>query len=124
MVSCNEKLIQEPENLIDRDTMVSLLTDLAIVSAGKSVNIGALKTHDVDPTGFVFEKYGVDSLQFVESDQYYASLPMEYEKIYSEVETRLEKRQKNYEALKKERDSLAREKKEKKKGDNVLKKTP
>jgi hypothetical protein len=38
---------------------------------------------------YLFDKYGVDSLQFVQSDLYYASVPEEYEKIYKAVEERL-----------------------------------
>ena len=55
---------------------------------------------------YLFEKYGVDSLQFVESDRYYASIPVMYEEIYLEVKAELEKKHELIKAAKQRKDSL------------------
>ncbi len=106
LVSCGEKLIEQPENLIARNQMVLILKDMAIVNAAKSTNIGKLKENGIDPTTYVFDKYNVDSTRFVDSDRYYASIPLEYEGIYKEVESLLEEEKERLKELKERNDSL------------------
>ena len=84
--SCGEHLIDPPENLIPKDTMVLVIKDLAVMNAAKTTNLGKLREHGIEPTEYVFEKYRIDSAQFVTSDRYYASQPAEYEALYSRVE--------------------------------------
>ena len=108
LFSCNEKLLEEPEDLIPEDKMVEILTDLAIVNAAKSTNVAVLQDQGIEPMDYIFEKYDIDSLQFVESDRYYASLPPEYEDIYKRVESRLEEQAKTLEQAKRVSDSLRR----------------
>ncbi|MGS0525333.1 DUF4296 domain-containing protein [Zobellia nedashkovskayae] len=90
-IACNEKLLEEPKNLIPKERMVEILQDLAIVNAAKTTNLQVLRDNGVEPMDYIFNKYSIDSLQLVESDRYYASLPVEYEKIYKEVEANLER---------------------------------
>lgn len=106
LFSCAEKLIEKPDNVIPQDKMVLILKDLAIINAAKGTNLGKLRDNGVDPTTYVFEKYEVDSAQFVDSDRYYASLPIVYESIYKEVEASLENQRVQLEADKREMDSL------------------
>ncbi len=104
--SCAQKLLEKPDNLIPKDKMVSILKDMTVINAAKSTNSGILKEYGIDPTNYVFKKYDIDSTQFVESDRYYASLPQEYESIYREVESLLEKEQERMEEAKYTSDSL------------------
>ena len=104
--SCAEKLIEKPENLIPRDKMVKILKEMTILNAAKGTNLGILKDNGIEPTTYVFQKFDIDSLQFVESDRYYASLPQEYEAIYKEVESLLEAQKERAEEIKKVNDSL------------------
>lgn len=90
-LSCNEQLMEKPDKLIPRDKMVSVLKDLALVNAAKTTNIKQLRDKNLDPMAYVFEKHHIDSVQFVESDRYYASLPVAYEKIYQEVEAEIQR---------------------------------
>lgn len=90
MVSCGEKIMEQPEDLIAKDKMVQILYDFAVINAAKSTNSIVLEDYFESPTSFVLEKYGVDSLQFVQSDRYYASQPLLYEGIYKEVASKLE----------------------------------
>jgi len=106
LLSCGEKLMEAPENLIPKEKMVEILADMAIANSAKSTNIGLLRDNNIDPTAHVFKKYEIDSLRFVESDRYYASVPAEYEAIYTEVELRLERQKKELEEAKKLSDSL------------------
>lgn len=106
LLSCGEKLIEEPANLIPRDKMVLILKDMSILNAAKGINIGMLKDNGIDPTNYVFNKYEIDSAQFVESNRYYASLPLEYEAIYTEIDELVQKQKTEIIEFKKVSDSL------------------
>ena len=107
-VSCGEKVIEKPENLIPKEKMVEMLYDLALINAAKGTNPKILEEHNVEPTAFLFEKHEVDSLQFVRSDVYYASIPIEYEAIYEKVVSRLEDNKKAIEAQRKRKNDSTR----------------
>lgn len=106
IISCAEKLIQEPENLITAEKMVDVLNDLSILNAAKTANSIKLENSGIETMKFIFEKHGIDSTQFVISDRYYASRPVEYESIYSKLETRLETETERLKEIKKIKDSL------------------
>ncbi|KAB5485068.1 MULTISPECIES: DUF4296 domain-containing protein [Flagellimonas] len=107
VVSCAEKVVEEPENLIPKEKMVDILHDLAILNATKTTIGAKLDETGIDIMEFLYKKYQIDSTQFSESDLYYASLPLEYQAIYTEVETRLDMRQKAMEeATEKKNDSI------------------
>lgn len=107
VVSCAEKVVEEPDNLIPKEKMVDILHDLAILNTTKTTIGAKLDESGIDIMEFLYKKYQIDSTQFSESDLYYASLPLEYQTIYTEVETRLDKRQKAMEeATEKKNDSI------------------
>lgn len=113
--SCAEELIERPENLIPEDKMVSIIKEMAIVNAAKTTNLGKLRENGIEPTTFVFEKFEIDSAQFVDSDRYYASKPLRYENMYKKVESDLEAQRVQLDTEKKLRDSLSLADKNKKK---------
>ena len=91
LTACAEEVIKKPENLIPSREMAQILYDIAIINAAKNTNPWILKENNVETMEYIYRKYGVDSSQFVLSDTYYASRPLEYEAIYKKVETRLAK---------------------------------
>ena len=113
LISCGEKVIEPPENLISQEEMSSILYDLAILNTTKGSNPSILKNNNIELMPFIFEKYKIDSIQFAQSDLYYASVPLQYQTIYEAVETRLEGEVKMLEDEKKrKRDSTAKASKE------------
>lgn len=88
-VSCGQKLLEPPENLIPREKMAEILYHMALLDAIDNSHPQVLVENNIRVMPYLFDKYGVDSLQFVQSDLYYASVPEEYEKIYKAVEERL-----------------------------------
>ncbi|MDF4203623.1 DUF4296 domain-containing protein [Maribacter sp. SA7] len=114
VTSCAEELIEKPDNLIPEDKMVSIIKEMAIVNAAKATNLGKLRENGVEPTNFIFNKFKIDSAQFVDSDRYYASKPLRYENMYKKVEAELEEQRLALEAEKKVRDSLSVAEKSKK----------
>ena len=112
--SCAEELVEKPDNLIPEDKMVAVIKEMAIVNAAKATNLSKLRENGVEPTSFIFKKYEIDSAQFVDSDRYYASKPLQYENMYKKVESDLEDQRLKLENEKKIRDSLSLVEKSKK----------
>ncbi len=97
LLGCNEKTIQKPENLITKDQMAEILYDLAVINAAKKANPWRLSDRNIELMPFIYQKHDIDSVQFVQSDIYYASVPEEYQEIYQVVEARLEREKAIYE---------------------------
>ena len=94
LVSCGEKVVKEPEQLISKEKMADILYDLAILTAAKNTSTDILVKNKIETMEYLYTKYGIDSVQFVENNLYYASIPSEYVAIYKEVDSRLESVQK------------------------------
>jgi len=109
LVSCAEKVVEEPENLIPKEKMTEILHDLAILNAAKSGASRKFKDSGIDVMEFLYKKYGIDSTQFSESDLYYASIPLEYQSIYENVEKRLGRKKDTLEAIGKRRNDSVRQ---------------
>jgi hypothetical protein len=111
VVSCVEKLVEKPENLIAREKMTDIYYDLVVLGAAKNTDNDILVDNKIDAMDFIFTKYKIDSVQFVNSDLYYASTPIIYEEIYEGVESRLIAdldEVKEEKAIKKTQDSIAK----------------
>jgi len=106
LISCGEKLMEKPEDLIPKEKMINILKDMTILNSAKSTNISVFHDNKIEPTSFIFSEYGIDSLQFVTSDRYYASLPNEYEAMYIEIEKQLEAEEKEVTEAKRIKDSV------------------
>ena len=106
LTSCGEKLLEKPEDLIPKDKMINILKDMTILNSARSASVTVFHNYMIEPTTFVFSKYGVDSLQFVTSDKYYASLPNEYEAMYTEIEEQLDNEKEQMSEVKRIKDSL------------------
>ncbi|MGY8915479.1 MAG: DUF4296 domain-containing protein [Flavobacteriales bacterium] len=94
LISCGEKVVKEPEQLISKEKMADILYDLAILTAAKNTSTDILVQNKIETMEYLYTKYGIDSTQFVENNLYYASIPSEYVAIYTEVDSRLEAVQK------------------------------
>ncbi len=108
LVSCAQKLIEKPENLIDEGKMENILYDLAIMNAAKNTNIDVLKRNNIKVMDYLYVKYEIDSLQFVKSNEYYAAIPIKYQEMYKNVEARLTAMKENFALIQKQKDSLKR----------------
>lgn len=106
LVNCTSNtIIKKPKNLIPKEQMVDLLTDLLLANGSGSIKNTQLK-RNVNYYPLVFEKYNIDTTQFKESNYYYASKVDEYDEIIRKVEARLEALSKQFEDERKLKDSL------------------
>jgi len=113
IVSCGsegKKRVKKPDNLIPKEKMVDVIYDMSLISAAKGVNRKLMEQRGVHPEKYVYEKHGIDSVQFALSNEYYAFDLDAYEEIYKEVKLKLTKNKKTYSDLvqveEKQRDSL------------------
>ncbi len=85
VIACAEKVIKKPNNLLPMAKMEHILYDIAILTAAKNINAELLRKNNIEVMEYIYAKYGVDSIQFAESDIYYASIPSSYEAIYTKI---------------------------------------
>ena len=107
-LACGEKVVEQPENLIPKDKMTNILCDLALLNSTQSAFSSAFDKTGIDIMEFLYDKYDIDSTQFAQSDLYYASIPLEYQSIYEDVEVLIEKRKNALEATTKRRNDSIR----------------
>ncbi|GAB5398756.1 MAG: hypothetical protein Aureis2KO_03410 [Aureisphaera sp.] len=90
MVSCQDvKKPEPPDNLISKDKMVEILSDAYIGNAAKSINNRMLRTKGVYLDSVLYKKFGIDSLQFAQSNAYYTTDLNTYADILTKVEEAL-----------------------------------
>lgn len=81
-------IIKKPDHLIPKNQMVDLLTDMLLASGAENIKNNNLE-RNVNYFPLVFEKYGIDSTRFKESNYYYTSRIDDYEEILKKVDERL-----------------------------------
>jgi hypothetical protein len=88
--SCQNGPIEKPDNLIDQDKMVDIMFDITVLEAMKSQTALVLETNKINPNTYIYKKYNIDSLQFANSDKYYASNVNKYKEIFDAVNKKIE----------------------------------
>jgi len=91
VVSCGFGGPRKPKNLISKSTMVNILIDARLIGSATFENRQKMLEHGLKLDSYVFEKYGIDSLQFALSNEYYAYNLKDYDDIYNNVIDSLEK---------------------------------
>jgi hypothetical protein len=97
-VSCKKELAKEPKHLIEKEKMVDIMYDLSLLGAMRSQNAVFLDSFKNNSNEYIYKKYKIDSIQFAQSNIYYAADFKEYKKMYEQVKLRLEKNKKLAEA--------------------------
>jgi len=109
LVSCKKELVKKPKHLIEKEKMASILYDISILEAIKIQNPGVIDTFKLNSNEYIFKKYKIDSVQFAQSNIYYAADYKEYGKIFERIKKRLDSNKSNIDSLikvKKRKDSL------------------
>jgi len=106
LVACTSNtIIEKPDNLIPKDKMVDLMTDLLLATGARNIkNIN--EERKVNYFHLVFEKYNIDSTQFKESNFYYTSKIDDYDIMLKEVERRLKKLKLEFDKEREKQDSI------------------
>ncbi len=89
--SCFEKNNSEiPKNIISEEKMTDIIYDMSLISVSKGVNKRILENNGLKPKPYILNKYEIDSLQFVLSNEYYSKDLKKYLMIYENVLKKLE----------------------------------
>lgn len=109
LINCTSNtIIKKPDDLISKDQMVDLLTDMFLAIGGENIkNIHLERRVNYFP--LVFEKYQIDSTQFKESNFYYISKIDDYDEILRRVDKRLKAQREVFEKERELQDSIRRE---------------
>ena len=97
--SCKNTTIEKPNNLIDENVMEDIIYDLSLLDAIKSQNPYDTKNKMINPKEYIYKKYKIDSIQFVQSNQYYVSQIETYKKMFENVTQRLDREKKEADLL-------------------------
>lgn len=93
LIACqSEGRITKPSNLIDKSKMVDVLVDTYISNAARNKVIQDLREQNIKLDKIIFEKYDIDSIQFVESNAYYAHDIEAYIDLLNKVEQEIIRR--------------------------------
>lgn len=88
--SCQDvKKPEIPSDLISQEKMVDILSEVYIINASRNVNNKLIKKRKLQLDSLVYNKYKVDSLQFVVSNAYYSSDLEVYRNLMTQVQERL-----------------------------------
>jgi Domain of unknown function (DUF4296) len=118
-VSCKKDLVKQPAKLIEKEKMIDIMTDLSLLEAMKYQNPASIDSSETSPTKFIFKKYKVDSLQFAQSNQYYATDYESYKEMFDEISKRLAVQQRATDSIVKIEDKKAAKEAKKKVKDTV-----
>ncbi|WP_296143234.1 DUF4296 domain-containing protein [uncultured Flavobacterium sp.] len=89
LVSCGQKAIEKPDNLIEKEKMDDIIYDLTLLQAMRGGYQATLDSNKVDVANYIYKKYKIDSLQFANSNRYYASDVAAYNRMFNRVNERL-----------------------------------
>ncbi|UGU18021.1 DUF4296 domain-containing protein [Sinomicrobium kalidii] len=102
VLSCKDKTVEKPDNLIRKDRMTDILVDIALMNAIRGVDTDIFNKEEITPEAYIYQKHNIDSLQFAQSNTYYAARPVDYASMYKEVETRLKTMKDEFEKAREE----------------------
>ena len=90
--ACSSKNeIPKPAKPIDKAVMENIFYDLVLLQALKSYNPEKLTKNNINSKTYIYQKYKIDSLQFVENNKYFASDIQAYKIMFENVSNRLQK---------------------------------
>lgn len=87
----------KPEHLIPEDQMVDIFTEIYLFNAAKANYRAVLQRTGMSPEEMIYQKFGIDSVQFVESNSYYGADIQKYMDIHLRVQEKLETKKKEIE---------------------------
>jgi hypothetical protein len=102
LFSCQKAAVEKPDRPIDKDVMVDILYDLALLEAVKTQNV-IPSDNDINVSQYIYKKYKIDSIQFVQNNKYYSANIEEYKKMFEKVKSKLDAENKKVEDLMKKK---------------------
>lgn len=105
-IGCTGNTIyKKPDNLISKNKMTDIMVDLYLANVAYNIP-NKSGQRNLNYTALVFQKYGIDSLQYAQSNLYYMSKIDEYEKMHRHALEIIEKQKNELTNAVKKSDSL------------------
>ena len=98
-LTCGNPQQKIPVNLISEDLMSEIIFDMILISSAKGINKQLIQNNIENPLNYIYRSYGIDSLKFAESNNYYTKYPIRYNLIYEKVEAKLKSEKMYYNAI-------------------------
>lgn len=86
---CGNGAVEKPENLIEKEVMVDILYELALIQSAESNNPIVFSQNEIKVNEMIYKKYNIDSASFAQSNRYYASDPHNYQKLFKKVSEKI-----------------------------------
>lgn len=96
MFSCGKEQAEKPEHLLSEDEMVNIFYDLSLLQAIQSYQPQAITNNGVDANNYVYKKYKIDSLTFVQNNKWYTGNLEQYQRMQQRVTEKLKKQKDVY----------------------------
>ncbi|NJX14896.1 DUF4296 domain-containing protein [Tamlana crocina] len=91
VVACKRlKGPDKPKNLLSKEEMVNIIIDAKLISSASSITKRIMQDSGVVISDYVYKRHNIDSVQFAESNSYYAFHVKDYDAIYTKVSDSLE----------------------------------
>ena len=90
LVSCQKAAVEKPDQLIEEAIMVDILFDLTVLESAKAHTISNGTAATIQTNEYLYKKYAIDSLQFVQNEKYYAANIKTYKRIFDKVNQRIQ----------------------------------
>ncbi len=90
MLSCKDRMaVEPPSDLIPEARMEEILYELTLLQA--LGNSDKVLTGNLAPNRetYIYKKFEIDSLQFVNSHIYYASKPVVFQRMYERIQAKI-----------------------------------
>lgn len=98
-IGCNKLAVEKPERLIDKEVMVDIMYDLALLNVVKYQYAETAEKYEKIDLKYVYKKYKIDSAQFVQSNSYYAADYKGYKVMYDEIALKIENNKTLFDSL-------------------------
>lgn len=96
LVSCSENAVPKPAHLLEKDEMINLLVDVALLQASEAAMPYYLNGKNIKIATYIYDKYKIDSTTYYQNQKYYASKPADYKKMHQKVLEKLEQEKQKY----------------------------
>lgn len=85
------KYPEKPENLIAKDKMIDVMTEVYLSNASRGYNIRTVRDSGYKLDSMLYKKFAIDSMQFAKSHAFYAGDFDAYAAMFEKVKLNLEK---------------------------------
>lgn len=90
LMGCSQHEAPKPKLLLDEETMLDIMFDLAIIQAVKSTGDYVLADNTLETNMILKDKYQIDEKIWFENNIYYASNIRKYNQMVKKVQDRFE----------------------------------